>query len=194
MKKLAFVLVSLFLLGSVAAYAQHAIVKGGFNYTNATIEGMKAGKSGWQAGIGLQTESWTGFSLQPEIIYKVKGVTLEDATKVSMNYIEVPVNVQWGPDLLIARPFIFASPFIGYNLGTRFSKESTIADTITKNFHRFEYGLGIGLGINVWKLQITGKYNWNFGRITNWSDAAANVKGMDPAGRTLEICVGLLFF
>ena len=194
MKKLAFVLVSLFLLGSVAAHAQHAIVKGGFNYTNATIEGMKAGKSGWQVGIGLQTEAWTGFSLQPEIIYKVKGVTLEDATKVSMNYIEVPVNVQWGPDLLIARPFIFASPFIGYNLGTKFSKESTIADTINRNFHRFEYGVGIGLGINVWKLQITGKYNWNFGRITTWSDAAANVKGLDPAGRTLEICVGLLFF
>ena len=104
------------------------------------------------------------------------------------------INIQWGPDLLIARPFIFASPFLGYNLGTKFSKETSLADTINKNFHRFEYGLGLGLGINVWKLQITGKYNWNFGRITNWSDATSNVKGLDPAARTFEIAVGLRFF
>lgn len=194
MKKLALIMVSLLLLGGVAANAQGVIVKGGFNYTNASVQDLKAGKTGWQVGVGMQTESWTGFSLQPELVYKVKGVTLEDATKVSMNYVELPVNIQWGPDLLIARPFIFASPFLGYNLGTKFSKETTFADTINKNFHRFEYGLGLGLGINVWKLQITGKYNWNFGRITTWSDATANVKGLDPAARTFEIAVGLRFF
>ena len=195
MKKIAFLLVSLLLLGGVAANAQGIIVKAGFNYTNASsVQDLKSGKTGWQFGAGFQTESWTGFSLQPELIYKVKGVTLEDATKVSMNYVELPVNIQWGPDLLIARPFIFASPFLGYNIGTKFSKETTLADTINRNFHRFEYGLGLGLGINVWKLQITGKYNWNFGQITTWSDAQANVKGLDPAAKTFEICVGLKFF
>ena len=195
MKKIAFLLVSLLLLGGVAANAQGVIVKAGFNYTNASsVQDLKSGKTGWQFGAGFQTESWTGFSLQPELIYKVKGVTLEDATKVSMNYVELPVNIQWGPDLLIARPFIFASPFLGYNIGTKFSKETTLADTINRNFHRFEYGLGLGLGINVWKLQITGKYNWNFGQITTWSDAQANVKGLDPAAKTFEICVGLKFF
>ena len=195
MKKIAFLLVSLLLLGGVAANAQGVIVKAGFNYTNASsVQDLKSGKTGWQFGAGFQTESWTGFSLQPELVYKVKGVTLEDATKVSMNYVELPVNIQWGPDLLIARPFIFASPFLGYNIGTKFSKETTLADTINRNFHRFEYGLGLGLGINVWKLQITGKYNWNFGQITTWSDAQANVKGLDPAAKTFEICVGLKFF
>ena len=195
MKKIAFILVSLFLLGGVAANAQGLIVKAGFNYTNAsTIQDLRGGKSGWLAGIGFQTDSWTGFSLQPELLYKVKGVTLSDATKVAMNYVELPVNVQWGPDLLIARPFIFASPFLGYNIGTKFSKESTLADTINRNFHRFEYGLGIGLGINIWKLQVTGKYNWNFGRITTWSDAQANVRGLDPAAKSFEIAVGLKFF
>ena len=128
-----------------------------------------------------------------KIFLEVKGVTLEDATKVSINSVEVPVNIQWGPDLLIARPFIFASPFLGVNLGTKFSKETTLADTINKNLHRLEYGLGIGVGVNVWKLQVTGKYNWNFGKITTWSDAQANVKGLDPAARTFELGVGLVF-
>ena len=193
MKKIALLLSCLLLLGGVAS-AQHVIVKAGFNYTNvANVQDLKTGKTGWQAGVGFQTESWTGFSLQPELIYKVKGVTLEDATKVSLNCVELPVNIQWGPDLLIARPFIFASPFLGVNLGTRFSKETTLADTINKNLHRLEYGLGLGLGINVWKLQVTGKYNWNFGQITTWSDAQNNVKGLDAAAKTFEIGVGLIF-
>lgn len=193
MKKFALLLVSALLLTGVTANAQHAVVKAGFNYTNASVESLKAGKTGWQVGVGFQTGQWTGFSLQPEILYKVKGVTLEDATKVSINSVEVPVNIQWGPDLLIARPFIFASPFLGVNLGTKFSKESSLADTINKNLRRLEYGLGLGVGVNVWKLQITGKYNWNFGKITTWSDAQANVKGLDPAARTFELGVGLVF-
>ena len=192
MKKIVMLLSCLLLLGGVAS-AQHAIVKGGFNYTNASVEGLKSGKTGWQVGVGFQTGLWTGFSLQPELVYKVKGVTLEDATKVSINSVELPVNIQWGPDLLIARPFVFASPFLGLNLGPKFSKETSLADTINKNLHRFEYGLGLGLGINVWKLQVTGKYNWNFGQITTWSDAQSNVKGLDPAAKTFEIAVGLVF-
>ncbi|MBQ6073587.1 MAG: PorT family protein [Bacteroidales bacterium] len=194
MKKIALLLVSILIVGGMTANAQGLVVKAGFNYTNAnSVQDLKGGKSGWLVGVGVQSESWTGFSIQPELIYKVKGVTLEDATKLSMNYVEVPVNIQWGPDLLIARPFVFASPFIGYNLKNRFSKETTLAETINKNFHRFEYGLGLGLGLNVWKLQIAGKYNWNFGRITTWGDAVDNVKGLDPAAKTFEISVGLKF-
>lgn len=193
MKKLALMLTVALLFAGVTANAQHAIVKAGFNYTNADVASLKAGKTGWQVGVGFQTGQWTGFSLQPELLYKVKGVTLEDATKVSINSVELPVNIQWGPDLLIARPFIFASPFLGLNLGTKFSKETSLADTINKNLHRFEYGLGLGLGINVWKLQVTGKYNWNFGQITTWDAAASNVKGLDPAAKTFELGVGLVF-
>ena len=194
MKKFALLLVSILIVGCMTAGAQGLVVKAGFNYTNVSnVQDLKGGKSGWLVGVGVQSESWTGFSIQPELVYKVKGVTLEDATKLSMNYVEVPVNIQWGPDLLIARPFIFASPFIGYNLKNRFSKETSLAETINKNFHRFEYGLGLGLGLNVWKLQVTGKYNWNFGRITTWGDAVDNVKGLDPAAKTFEIAVGLKF-
>lgn len=193
MKKIALLLAGILLLSGVTAKAQHAIVKAGFNYTNASVESLKSGKSGWQVGVGYQTGQWTGFTLQPELLYKVKGVTLEDATNVSINSVELPVNIQWGPDLLIARPFIFASPFLGLNLGTKFSKETSLAETINKNLKRFEYGVGLGLGINVWKLQVTGKYNWNFGKITTWSDAQANIKGLDPAAKTFELGVGLIF-
>ena len=195
MKKHLFLIVGLLLIGSMTAGAQGLIIKGGLTYTNMAIKDIKLqGHSGWEAGIGFQTDAVMGFSLQPEAVYKVKGVTLEDAaTNVKLNYIEVPVNVQWGVDLLVAKPFIFAAPFIGYCLGTRFSKATDVATAINDNLNKFEYGLGLGLGLNVFKFQITGKYSWNFGPITDWQQTATKVQGLDPAAGTLEICVGLRF-
>ena len=31
--------------------------------------------------------------------------------------------------------------------------------------NRFEWGVGIGGGIDIWRFQIAARYNWNFGRI-----------------------------
>ena len=36
--------------------------------------------------------------------------------------------------------------------------------------NRLEYGLGLGIGIDVWKLQVIGRYNWNFGVLGNYKD------------------------
>ena len=61
MKKIALLLVSALLLTGVTANAQHAVVKAGFNYTNASVESLKAGKTGWQVGVGFQvpqTKPW----------------------------------------------------------------------------------------------------------------------------------------
>lgn len=197
MKKIVILLAAaaaLMLSSAVSAKAEGLIVKGGLTYTSAsTVQELKNGKSGWEFGAGFQTETFSGLSLQPELLYKVKGVTLSDATKVDMNYLELPVNVQWGIDLLIARPFIFASPFIGCNLGTKFSKESDLAATVKESVQKFEYGFGAGIGLDLFKFQITAKYNWNFGKIASWGDYKEKISGLDPAAGTIEIALGLKF-
>ena len=196
MKKIAiiFAAAAALILSSVTASAEGLVVKGGLTYTSAsTVQELKNGKSGWEFGAGFQTETFSGLSLQPELLYKVKGVTLSDATKVDMNYLELPVNVQWGIDLLIARPFIFASPFIGCNLGTKFSKESDLAATVKESVQKFEYGFGAGIGLDLFRFQITAKYNWNFGKIASWGDYKEKLSGLDPAAGTIEIALGLKF-
>ena len=50
-----------------------------------------------------------------------------------------------------------------------------------KGKERFEYGLGVGGGLNIWRLQIVARYNWNFGSLYNvqgWDDIVPNLKGM----------------
>ena len=34
--------------------------------------------------------------------------------------------------------------------------------------NRWEYGLGVGIGLEVWKFQVIGRYNWNFGSLMNF--------------------------
>jgi len=99
-----------------------------------------------------------------------------------MGFIELPVSVQWGPDLLVFRPFLDVTPYIGYALSNEVT--TSLADFKFSSWQgkeRFEYGLGIGAGINVWKLQLIARYNWNFGSLYNvegWDDIKSELKGL----------------
>ena len=193
MKKLSLLLVSILCLGVLNAGAQGFIVKAGWNYSKSDVKDIKDGHNGWQVGVGFQTESALGFSFQPELLYKVNGLKFSDGANLRLSHLEVPLNVQWGPDLLIARPFVLAGPFVGYNFkpsGKGISEEEVNA------LHRFEWGVGVGLGINIWKLQVAGKYNWNFGTfadVTSAQAAMAHFDSLKGHPRTFEISVGLRF-
>jgi hypothetical protein len=193
MKKLSLLLVSILCLGVLNAGAQGFIVKGGWNYSQSDVKGIKDGHSGWQAGVGFQTEATHGFSFQPELLYKVNGLKFSDGANLRLSHLELPLNVQWGPDLLIARPFVFAGPFVGYNFrpsGKGITQEEVSA------LRRFEWGVGVGLGLNIWKIQIAGKYNWNFGSfadVTSAQAAMAHFDSLKGHPRTFEISVGLRF-
>lgn len=198
MKRIALLLVSILSLSVISAGAQGLIVKGGFNYNNVkidkgvTVSDIKSGKSGWQIGVGYQSESSMGFSFQPELIYKVTGYKFSDVKNMNLGYLEVPLNVQWGPDLLIARPFIFAGPYVGLKVSNQFRGSdwtATDMETIKNGLNKAEWGLGAGLGINIFKFQITGKYNWNFGSIAD----TKQMPDLASTPRTFEISVGLRF-
>lgn len=205
MKKIALLLVSLFIFSGIANAEGRMIIKAGYNYSNITIDknvkvqDIKAGRSGWQLGVGWQTEATYGFSFQPEVIYKVKGLALADAQNMNLGYVEVPLNVQWGPDLVIARPFIFAGPYAGFKVSNQFRGNNwtdTDKETIIKGLNKAEWGLGIGLGINIMKFQVTGKYNWNFGAVADVKDTSSAVskfQNLSGSPRTFEISVGLRF-
>lgn len=205
MKKLAIIVASIIvLLGATStASAQGVVAKGGLSYSNisasiSSIESLQVKNfSGWHFGIGYQTESIMGFTFQPELIYNVKGSKFGDIANWKMSYLQLPVNVQWGIDLLVVRPFILAAPYIGYSLSNRVSvgkgTKDDIIEGITSAANRFEYGVGIGAGIDFWKLQLTAKYNWNFGRVTNLDDYIGHIKEINRKATSLEISLGFRF-
>ncbi|MCQ2118962.1 MAG: PorT family protein [Bacteroidales bacterium] len=141
----------------------------------------------YHAGVMAQFPLGLGFSVQPAITYQVKGMnlgqvgqsTMTDITKsmeTKVGYAEIPVQFQWGPDLLLFRPYLLAEPFVGYRMN--FSSEDNFTGD---SFKKIEYGLGLGAGIDVWGLQVSGKWFWNFGGFSQ-SDLSTTVDTIKGIG------------
>lgn len=153
------------LLLALGASAQGFIVKGGMNFDRNPAEPGTTSFTSWFAGVAVQSYSRSGFSVQPELIYRVNGRSFNDFVDCKSNSIDLPVSVQWGIDLLVAKPFIFVAPFLRYDLASTVDAGDNVAIPVFRRIvDNLEYGAGAGFGINIWQLQITGKYNWTFGR------------------------------
>ena len=177
-------------------------VTGGMNFNTSKFKEVSVeAKPGWNAGLTFLFDLPLGFSIQPSLIYTQKTTNVTESIAQNMGYMELPVSVQWGPDLLLFRPFVGFSPNIGYAVSnkTYISDNISISDDRWKGKERFEYGLGIGGGINVWKLQVIARYNWNFGSIYNvdgWSDIKdhfSDLKADNEHFGGLTLSLALLF-
>ena len=96
--------------------------------------------------------------------------TSSESVKQSVGSLNLPVSVQWGPDLLVARPFLDVTPYVGYSLVNKVTAEVLGVSAGDKGKNSFEYGLGVGAGLDVWKLQVIVRYNWNFGVLGSLKD------------------------
>ena len=178
MKRVLMIVLAVFLLAGISASAQTKWgVTAGLNFNTSKFSEVQVkARTGWSVGATCLVDLPLGFSLQPTLQYHQKSANLTNELSQSMGFLELPVSVQWGPDLLIFRPFIDATPYVGYALSNEFSASVAGLDISTdgwKGKERFEYGLGLGAGINVWKLQIIARYNWNFGSlysVEGWND------------------------
>ena len=187
MKRILTVMLAVLLLSGISASAQvqWGVTAGlNFNTSKFTEIDVKA-RTGWSVGGTCLVDLPLGFSLQPSLLYHQKGANISNEISQNMGYLELPVSLQWGPDLLIFRPFVDVTPYIGYALSNRLSASVAGMDVSSdswKGKERFEYGLGIGGGLNVWKLQVIARYNWNFGSLYNvdgWNDIKPNLKELN---------------
>jgi len=153
--------------GFVSVSAQNRFaVMGGLNFSTSNVKEISKGTmTQYHAGIGYKFDLALGFSIQPSLLYSVKGAMVgneENSLDLSVGYLELMPSIQWGPDLLLFRPYLDVSPFIGYGLNTKASLPA-FKDALNK----FEYGVGLGVGLEIWRLQIVGRYNWNFGNLVS---------------------------
>lgn len=179
-------------------------VLGGASFTG--IQDVSKGlTTGYHAGITYKFRLPAGFAIQPALMYHMKSSTVDAAietkSRLDMNvgYLELPVSFQWGPDLLLFRPFLDVSPFVGYAVNNDFRTKEAITNTVNTcntwkddwgGMSRVEYGVGLGLGLEIWKIQVVARYNWNFGPlfnstgdITSTEDIMNNVKASATEGK-----------
>ncbi|MBQ9309698.1 MAG: PorT family protein [Bacteroidales bacterium] len=183
MKKLLVAFAAMLVAGS--AFAQIGIVAGvtssKTSLDNAVAEAEDINQ--FHFGIAAKFNLLGGVSVQPAVLYNVKGTKLGSVVKgtslgdysadLKTGFVEVPVQIQWGVELSSVRPYVFAEPFVGYAVTNETKEELVSAVTLqesNKGFdtlkNRLEYGFGLGVGVDLFdSLQLSVRYFWNMGEL-----------------------------
>ena len=133
-------------------------LKGGVNFENFKLknasEQLKFNNAvGWQAGALLQIKiPANGIGVQPELLYTVKKANVDNKSN-SIHYFEVPINAIWSFNLLIVRPYLMAGPYFSYAVNSK-------GGVFDSKLDKFDWGIGLGGGVEIWKLQLGARYSW----------------------------------
>ena len=191
MKRILSVIALLLLIGYTAD-AQRFGIKGGLNFNNlgdisANVNETYENRTGFHAGIMYQAKiPVIGLAVQPELLYMRTGVK-NSGNGIYTDNLILPVNLQFGLDLIMLRPYVLVAPYVTYALG----KGDEFKDVSWDDLNRFNYGIGAGVGLDIWKLQIVGKYNWDLGPLSNDNIMSGNLDNAKLKG--FQLSVGLFF-
>lgn len=181
--------------------AWHVGVQGGATLgrtTVATDEIKTAALPGWHAGATFELKLPAYFSIQPSVNFEqsrakaVRGKQ-EYLSTLKMNYINVPISIQWGPDLGIIRLFVQAVPFADFMLDSMSKAPDSDWKSIDENVNKVQWGTGLGAGVEFWRMQFSFRYNWCF---TNWSKTPVFTPfgEMDSYRRSLTLTLAYMFY
>lgn len=138
----------------------------------------------WQAGLTYKFNLPLGFHLQPALLYSVKGAEGGISNmNLSVGYLELMASVQWGVDLILFRPFLDVSPFVGYGVNGC----GSLKQMWKEGANKFEYGVGLGGGLDIWRFQVVARYNWNFGSLMKGDFAKKTLGNANFGGVTLSL-------
>lgn len=184
MKKIIVLLISIMAV-AFSAKAQMGVVAG---LTSSSV-GMKDAYQDakninlYHVGIAYKFDVAGIFAVQPALIYNVKGAKLGstltpdvlfEETDFKTGFLELPVQLQLGvPFGKYFRVYGLAEPFVGYAITNECTLPAgvTLSDRWANVRQRFEYGMGLGAGFELFKrVQISAKYFWNMGKLYGASD------------------------
>jgi Outer membrane protein beta-barrel domain len=163
-------------------------VKGGINFTNLYVDDVEDEnmKTGFNLGLFAKMPVTRGLSIQPEILYSVKGSKLtydlgilgSNEYRFNLNYVEVPILAV----INISKNFnLQAGGYTAYLAQANIKKavedgaNDEIADLNEDNFNRLDYGLVGGLGIDIQNFTIGARYNYGLrevGKADNFGSQA----------------------
>jgi hypothetical protein len=157
MKKILIILAAFMFIGNIHAQLRFG-VKAGVNFSefNTKEQILQTNGTAWQVGLASQFKiPLVGLGIQPELLYSVN-----KGDDNSIGYFTVPVNLRWQPlPIPLIKPVILVGPYFGYAVNFKGF------DNFKDDIQRFDWGIGLGGGIEIWKLQIEGRYNWGMQNI-----------------------------
>jgi len=207
-------IVSLLSMTVVTVQAKNGLgIKVGLNYAsrlklNSTSSDDLKGYSGFNIGFAYKLSiPFTGLSLQPELYYTTSGSTLEDIEgiagfsdlgeiKLKNGFIELPIHIQYGIGIGPIRVFGQVSPFVNYMIRNKVDVSLASASSSVNvndiesyfedNTRKFNYGVGLGGGVDLGPLQVTARYKWTLGTLQDFDNGSFSSTLSDDANSFLK--------
>ena len=131
--------------------------------------------TGIMGGVAVQFLWPKGFVVQPELLYSRKGcMFLGSGLKYNISYVELPVNLMYRLQIAEVKPFIMLAPYGAYAFKLEEDGDMTSDDTYSSLINKWDYGIGLGAGFDVWKIQLSFKYNWGIAQVIDNADKIRN--------------------
>jgi len=213
MKRIACVLIALMTVVSVSQAQLKFGVKAGANVSSLStdmssmIEQVK-NASDYQFGVAFQAKV-LGLTLQPEVLYVVKSTIISDPDIIGMfsgsnveyktQNIQVPINLQFGLDFLIGRLYLQGGPYVSFVASTLMDGEANFDENLKNSMSTFDYGVGAGVGLELFNFQLSAKYDWGMGKLgdaqlpTGIGDAVINNPFNNMQNKTLNVSLAYFF-
>lgn len=170
---------------AVAQFNTKAGIKGGLNVSNLYVDDVsdENARIGTHFGLFAQFGSEGMLALQTELLFSTKGSVaqytgfFDQEVKYNLAYLDLPVLavIKVGETVEI-----HAGGYGSYLMAANISYSGDVAngvDEIDKdNLKSYDYGLALGVGINVGAVQIGARYNYGLVEIAN-SDSARTLLG-----------------
>lgn len=167
----------------------HFGLEGGVSLNKyTTMSEFKSNIAGWHAGLTLLVKMPAFFAFQPAVLFERSNADVPMANQTgrfNVNALNIPLSVQWGPELGFCRIFAEAVPYVDINLAAKIG-DTDMRDSIKKA----QFGMGAGLGIDIWRLQLKVRYNWGFG---DWRQMTASNPFADLSGKKRGLTVTLAY-
>jgi hypothetical protein len=194
MKKLIFTFAAacLFALG---ARAQWVMVAGAdfsdFKLSDAAHLGAKLESStGYTFGVTRDFNFPMGLGIHTGLQFVQRNARLDDGVNENLDRyssLEVPLNLKYRFNLLVAEPFLVGGPYVDYGLWAKQGGEKIKYGDDVK---RVSWGMTLGAGVDVFKrLRIMYQYDWGLTEVKlgDMVDAATS------KARGNRVTVGILF-
>lgn len=163
-------------------------IKGGANV--ATVNGDFVDALGdWQntvgfcGGIFLEFNLGKVLTLQPEVLYTMKGADTGDG-KLKFDYIEIPVLLKLRIPIGSVHPFLFAGPAFGFTL------KSALAGIEVEDFPTSDYSAVLGGGLQLGRsVHLDVRYTMGLQKLE-----IPDLEAIDLKNGVLSATIGLAFF
>ncbi len=180
-------------------------IKGGLNLTNFSSEDFNDNhlKAGFNVGVFSKIPVTTGFSIQPELLYSLKGTKSDYSNfiqgngeyRFNLGYIELPVLAV----VNLTRNFsIHAGGYAAYLTNANIKDVNNdgtiqgITDFNADNFNRFDFGLAGGAAFDIENFTIGARYNYGLTKIGKSGNVSSDLLG-NSKNNGLSIYVGFGF-